>query len=502
MNIKKYSLLPLVISGISVSSLYALELQHYKAHLKSGYEQIALTPTEDMGLAHIGVLFDIGEYWYMGIDVYGAVDGERGGFFTTGVDMGAKVPITKNTQIEGGVFVGAGGGGAAPQGGGLMLRPYIQASYLMDGYSLGIGASHIEFPNGDISSTQAYISMSMAADGGFLPSHHFVDDGVTDSSASTQIGHSSFSFLTEHYVPRAGSLDTDGVTQTQPYTLAGVKLEIDITPSIYTILQTAGAGGGSSDGFMEVLGGVGYRYPIADSSLYLNTEALMGAAGGGRVDTGGGVVYRAQAGASWKPTKELLIGVNAGTMHSIDGTLSTATYSATIGYTSSIIDHLSSDQNEPIETTTTPWSFRILNKSYTDAKSLFSSSKPFDRIDLLGFGLDRYITPNIYLTGQTYWAYKGGAGGYAEGIVGVGYHTDRYGGFGGYAELLGGVGGGGGVSIGGGFFGSVGAGLSYQITKDSDIFVGGAYEKSKDGTFDTFALQAGVRYSFSLLELR
>jgi len=475
-----------------------VKLKHYKANYKVTYEDMTINSKEKMGLLGISMIFDIGSYWYAGFDVYGAIRGKRGGFFTTGLNTGFKLSPSKSFDIVSGLFVGAGGGGSAPQGGGLMLRPYMEINLKSDNFTIGAGLSHVEFPNGAISSTQGYLSLSIPTDGAFIDKHILTNNDIYDDTNPTKINDFDISFMMEHYIPNSSSLNTDAKTQTKPYTLAGVKSRKYINDSLYTIFETAGAGGGSSDGFMEILAGTGYRYQISDTSLYLTAEALVGAAGGGSVDTGGGIVYKAQLGADYTWGKHLTVSANSGLIGSLDGTLLANTYSATIGYKSSIIESLSRDNDT--KTKTSAWSFRVLDKSYTDAKTLFKNSKPFDRIDLLGFSIDRYINQNIYLIGQTYWAYKGGAGGYAEGVVGVGYHTDNDDRFGAYIELLGGVGGGGGVNIGGGFFGSVGAGIDYKLDNNIDIFLASAYEKSKDGSFTTTALQAGFRYNFSLLE--
>jgi hypothetical protein len=143
---------------------------------------------------------------------------------------------------------------------------------------------------------------------------------------------------------------------------------------------------------------------------------------------------------------------------------------------------------------------RMLQKSYLEGKNLFKDPTRDTRVDLLGFAFDYYMNKHLYITGQTFWAYRGGAGGYAEGIFGLGYHSDSYGGLSFYSEALAGVGGGGGINIGGGLFGSIGAGISYDFDNDIEGFVGGAYQRSKDGEFSTAVISFGLNYKFSLLE--
>ena len=473
--------------------------KQYKANYKISYEKLDITENEEMGLVGLSMLFDLNEYWYAGVGLYGAVDGERGGFFTVGADGGVKLELSENIQLQSGLFVGAGGGGAAPQGGGLMLRPYIEANYHVDTFSVGVGVSHINFPNGNIESTQLYVNAAFPTIGGYLSGHHFTED--TTIHTETQAWDTNdieVSFLAEHYIPSSGSLNTDGKTHTQPYSLAGIKFDIPLNENLYSFFQAAGAGGGDSDGYMGVFGGLGYRYRIGTLPLYLGAEGAIGAGGGGDVDTGGGLAYKANVSLKAELSEHITLGASGGIIEAVDGSFSATTYSATIGYQTTLANEIPETETSMVQPL--PWSIRILQKSYLDGKNLFQDSSKDDRVDLLGFALDYYMSEHFYITGQTYWAYKGDAGGYAEGIFGLGYQSDSYYGFSLYGEALAGVGGGGGISIGGGLFGSVGAGVRYDFGNDLEGFIGAAYERSKDGVFSTAVISFGMSYKCSLLE--
>lgn len=475
----------------------SIQLEKYHAHYSLTYEQIDLTSTETMGLVGTGILFDLGKHAYGGLKLYSAVDGERGGFFTVGVDGGLTTKLTDTLQLKSGLFLGAGGGGAAPQGGGLMLRPYAQIDHHTDTMTLGVGISHINFPNGEIESTQAYLSLEIPTEGAYLP---HIDKGSTIRGTADKMLQTPLttSFFTEHYEPNNGSLNTDG-TPTKPYTLAGIKIEKTLTPERYSYFQAAGAGEGESDGYMEVFGGVGYHYGLDILPLSLGVEAAIGASGGGKVDTGGGLVYRAQATLEASLSKHITLGAFGGIVEAVDGTFSAKSYGMTLGYRSTFIDALASDPQSSLSSSI--WNLRLLNKSYLNGEEMFKDlNKGIDRVDLLGFAIDRYLNEHLYLTGQTYWAYKGKAGGYAEGIFGLGYHSDHYGRFSLYAEVLAGVGGGGGIDIGGGLWASVDAGISYNIDESWEFSLGVGKMRNKADSFSTTDITFSLGYHFSLLE--
>ncbi|NKQ41547.1 MAG: hypothetical protein HF962_08255 [Sulfurovum sp.] len=447
------------------------------------------------------MLFNTNKYLYSGFGLYGAVDGKRGGFFTVGGDAGIQYNINKYLKFKSGLFVGAGGGGAAPQGGGLMLRPYAQVQYYTADYAIGAGVSYINFPNGDIESTQAYLSLNIPTSGAYLQGHIFGNKISLDSdNEHTELEGIEASFFTEHYRPHSGTLNTDGKTPTKPYTLAGIKFDKYISDNTYSYFQAAGAGGGDSDGYMEIFGGLGYRHQIANLPLSLGIEAAIGASGGGRVDTGGGLVYRSQLTAKADISKHLSISGFAGIIKSVDGTFSATSYGATFGYKTAIFDTISNDNKSHV--TTQPFSFRMLNKSYLDTEKIFKggTSRDVNRVDLLGCAIDWYLYDNIYLTGQTYWAYKGKAGGYAEGVFGIGYRSDSYNSFSFYTELLAGVGGGGGIDIGGGLWGSVGGGISYALNDSWELTLGVDYARNRSGSFSSSVIRFGTAYKFSMLE--
>ena len=81
-----------------------------------------------MGLSgiHYNVMLD---NFYGGLGIYGAVRGERGGFFTLGLDLGHRSNLYKNFFLDTGVHFGGGGGDGAPDGGGAFILPHANIGY-------------------------------------------------------------------------------------------------------------------------------------------------------------------------------------------------------------------------------------------------------------------------------------------------------------------------------------------------------------------------------------
>ena len=479
-------------SNIILSAFLAtiLSANEYSGNYRFTYENIDITPKESMGLVGVGVDFDFSKYIYGGVGLYGSVKGKRGGFFTVGFDGGLKYNIAKNIRFKGGLFVGAGGGGAAPQGGGLMLRPYSQIDITMQNFNVGLGVSHIDFPNGKIKSTQGYISFELPTSGKFLKGHSF--DSVRLNGLKDINHNLNFSILAEHYKPKS-SKNLDG-TAMKPFSLMGIKVSKFYNKNLYSTFQAAGAGGGENAGYMEVFGGLGYKWNIDNLPIYLTVQTLLGAGGGGRVNSGGGLLYSVDTAIGANVTNNINISASIGRIGAFNKKFKATKYSLMLGYKTDIVDDsISKSLN------TLPLSFRVLNKSYLNGKKLFKSNKGVKRVDLLGFAIDYYLNKNIYLTGQTFWAYKGKAGGYAEGIFGLGYKTNKWRNLSLYTEALIGVGGGGGVKIDGGLFGVIGGGVNYEISKDLSLIAGISYARNRSKHFSTKVVNLGLKYKFSLL---
>ena len=462
----------------------------YSGRIKSSYERLYLPGHEAMGLVRVGALFDLDDYWAMGPEIYGAVTGRRGGFFTVGMEVQAHMPLWKRLGLETGLYVGAGGGGSAPQGGGLMIRPSLGLNYDLDFVRLEGGVSRVWYPNGSIDSTQLHIGVSVPFGGRYWSGHDWKHHAKPDTADTLTITSRT---LYEHYIPDAGAHHAHSAKPTTPYSLAGVEWTIG-SGAWYGYLQAAGAGAGSATGYMEIFGGSGYRLKIGPY-ISAGIQGALGAAGGGKVDTGGGLMYRADAVANLSLFDHLKLGVRAGRIGAFGGSFSATSYGTSLGYSEAFYGL--GDHNFSGDANLSAWRFRVLHKSYMAADGLFNDEQK-NRIDLIGISLNRFLNPNLYLIGESYWAWQGQAGGYAEGIFGLGYQSDAYHGLRFYMEASGGVGGGGDVHMDGGLFGSLGGGIRYDLTPTTQISLGAAYVRSKTGGFRTKSVTAGIAYNFSL----
>ena len=468
--------------------------------LRFSFEEIDMPDAgEYLGLYSIGAYDQLNPWLYGGINLYGAATGSRGGFFTGGYTLGVEYELIDNLNIDAGGYVGAGGGGSAAQGGGLMIRPHIGIKYDFRWSSLGLNYSFVDFPNGDISSDAIALSLDIPFTSPIL---NWEDDGLT---AADYFG-ANFSDVSRHrshlaarvraYYPSSDSKTTSGGSFDDSLGLVGVDYSYFLDENWFTTFETAGAASGGVGGYAELLAGIGYRLPLTkDDRLALLPTITIGGAGGGAVETGGGFVARANLGLEYRFSPDLSMIFDGGYLTAPDGNFDTPFVGLNLAY---VMETFAQDQkgaplmeNDLIQTN--KWRFRPAHQWYFDAQRKGGSSRD---MQLLGGKIDWMVGNWWYLTGQGLSAYEGGAGGYSEGHWGLGVLGPNWHNWQLYSEMLIGAGGGGGVDSGSALLYKPSIGLEYNLTDDFSLQTGIGKVISKEGSLDANTFEISLVWRF------
>tara|TARA_Y100000589_G_scaffold152333_1_gene145132 strand:+ start:257 stop:1321 length:1065 start_codon:yes stop_codon:yes gene_type:complete len=346
---------------------------------------------ERMGLYSIGAYDQLTPLLYGGVTLYGAATGRRGGFFTGGYTLGIEGQLFDNFIFDAGSYIGAGGGGALEQGGGLMIRPHIGLKYDFSWSKLGLNYTYIDFPNGNISSDAIALSLDIPFNSLIL---NWEDDnlpvtdyfGVDWSNVSRHRTH--LAARVRAYSPASGSETTSGDSLNNSLSLVGVEYSYFIDDNWFTTFETAGAISGGVGGYAELLAGIGYRLHLTkDDRLALLPALTIGGAGGGMVDTGGGFVVRANLGLEYRFSPDLSLIIDGGHLTSPDGNFDTPYLGLNLAY---VMETFAQDQKgAPLVETdlikTTKWRFRPSHQWYFDAQRKDGSSSD---MHLLGGKID------------------------------------------------------------------------------------------------------------------
>lgn len=464
------------------------------------YETWKLPDDEKMGMLGLNLLFDVHENIKLGVGSYGALSGQRGGFITLGLAGELQHRLSNSWRIHGGVFVGAGGGrdGLTLAGGGLMFRADAGVTYETHGYgNLGLGVSYVTFPSGSIRSTQPYFMYE-------YPFFSAINNGWSRpaASGSRQSGmlgsnRQEFGVTYQYYKIPSSVVRDNGAPQNSSMQLIGAEWLSYLDDHWFLKVEAAGAAGGESNGYMQIMGGGGYRLPLG-SSTAIKIYATAGPAGGGGVDTGGGFLFGGGLALQQNITRNTAIEFSVGGVRAPSASFKALNLGVNLNYQfglpktgSDMIDwsSLSSFSSAPIR-------MRAVNQTYLKGNDNWRSRDVNMSVNNLGVQLDYFLNKNWFLSGQGLAAYAGNAGAYMTGLVGGGIHLPLSEKWFLEAEALVGAAGGGSMNVGSGLVGQYNLGIGYQMSKSLSLMLTGGQIAAANGDFRSTVIGASVGYRF------
>jgi hypothetical protein len=366
----------------------------------------------------------LGDSAFGGISVFGATQGDRGGFFGWGVTAGGRWS-SGPWQAEAGLFAGGGGGSPGWVGGGLMLRPHAALGWRFNGATVSLGVAQLRFPNGSVHSTHPFASLDLTGlrlfgpPGGAAPvdGARWASQALQNETAAT-IGR---------YSMRKGSVRRDGLGSGPPLQHGGVLFRRDLPGRLaglqpYWVLSTAGGLSAAYAGYAELLGGLGLRLDLPGTPLALRAEAALGSGGAGAAaDTGGGGLAKVLVGASWQLGSALQLSALAGRTTS-RGPFSANEHRIELAWRGWDVlpGQLRSNGAAPAALDWAPWT---LAAGVIHQPRMLRDDGSQPALALTALRLEREVGPHWRLTGQAAIAITGNAGGYATGQLGLGWLT-------------------------------------------------------------------------------
>jgi hypothetical protein len=400
------------------------------------------------------------------------------------------------------LFVGAGGGHGsnALSGGGLMLRGDLGLTYETHGYgNIGLGLSHVRFPNGDISSTQPYLQYE-------YPFHSLLGAGWLSAPKKesgirldpVQANEREFSLVGRHYQFPSSAKRSDGQAQNSSMQLLGVEWLSYLDDHWFLKAEAEGAMGGNNNGYMQILLGGGLRLPITRYTS-LKLHAAAGPAGGGGADVGGGLLLDAGLGLQQKISRNLALELSAGAVKAPSHSFEAMSLAMKLNYQFGL-PNVGAD---PVswyglgEFDTTPLRVRLSNQTYFKANDRWRNGDVNQEVSNLGVQVDYFLTPNWYVTGQGLAAYAGDAGAYMVGEVGLGSVWNVTPNWFIEGEALFGAAGGGGLAVGSGLVAQGNASVGYRLNKALSIIATAGRIEALQGDFKANVAGVSLAYQFS-----
>lgn len=468
---------------------------------------ITTIPNEaNMGFTGIHFNTFLNDWAYAGIGLYGSVTGNRGGFFTLGVNAGIKKYFTDDFYVDTGFHFGGGGGAGAPDGGGAFILPHFNLGYQFENFSINTGWSYVNFfDDGKIKNHQLNVALEIPLD------FEYADYSLSETNydiASLQNSEWNVNSKKISLLMHLNNLKIKGDTQNstgkkyngETIRLAGFELASYINKNWFTFLKVDGAYSGIDAGYMDVFLGAGYHFSMNRNKTNIIAKFGIGAGGGGGVDTKGGFLIYPDISLEQKIVNDFYISVNKGFVMSPDSHFYTSSLGVGLKY---YIERngILSEENNFTQAKLKGVEVIVKQDLYFNAKR---NSNPTEHMHQISLQVNVDLNKNVFIAGQTSFANFGNAGAYAEGIVGLGLKTNPI--FNEtttmFTQVLGGAAGGGSISTGEGFIVKPSVGLDYKLHNTLSLRGAVGYVKAKGGELSSPFINLGINYNFSFLKLK
>jgi hypothetical protein len=328
--------------------------------------------------------------------------------------------------------------------------------------------SRVKFPSGRIGSSQ--VGLVLQWDGRW----RWWDAG--------DVGRNWAALTPDAEKPRGSvlgwqALQLDVAVRSQPQGarlgLVGARAERDAPGAWRWTLESAAAAHGGADGYMEILGGVLWRWPLVGESGLgrgptLGLRGAVGLGGGGAVATGGGLIAKLAAQGRWPlawglpadwglPLAGAYLQLEAGLVGGPGGRTGDNLPAGVVSPGRYRARHVQASLGWDLDAEPTGGARAV--HGWRASASLQRETRaarkqgPANSLDTIGLKLATDDGAPVYVTAQAHSAVAGGAGAYWVGLMGLGCATSpatwRVG-----AEALVGAAGGGGVASQGGAVGA------------------------------------------------
>ena len=422
-------IIPIGIVIITSGSIAADDLALNKIPIRHyiSFENVN-TPDSDTPMGFLGLyyLVDITNWLNAGMVSYGAISGNQGGLFTLGLVTSTRLPISEKIMLDAGLSFG-GGGGNIWTGNGSLWRYQGGLIYQFLRFNLEAYFSQVTFPDSRISSKQFGLAVE-------IPSSLLIARPTNINHTETKLpkiydmnnfyirfSHNQFSLIQQNYYQKTGTASIDDARQDGIIRLVGFELMHSVRPGLFLLLKTAGAFGGIRHGYMDIMAGAGISKTIPGSRMNFYSKLSVGAGGGARVETAGGLLLDAQAGFGFKILPNLSLDLAGGYLGSQSGNLQALTTTSRISYhlKNARLSEYPVIESEKSIYKYKAWAVRIFDQVYQHPKRLDRTVN--DNVRLLGIKFDHLLTQWIYISGQGMFAYSGEhVGGLAVGLLGIG----------------------------------------------------------------------------------
>ena len=267
-----------------------------------------------LGLVGVEYSYFLDKNWFTTFETAGAVSGGVGGYAELLAGIGYRFTLTKDDRLAmlPALTIGGAGGGSVETGGGFVARANLGLEYRFSpDLSLIMDGGYLTAPNGNFDTP--YFGFNLA----YLMQNFAKDQKGVPLSETDLIQTNKWRFRPSHQW-YFDAQRKDGPQRAMQ--LLGGKLDWMGGDWWYLTGQGLSAYGGGAGGYSEGHWGVGVLGP-SWKNWQLYAEMLIGAGGGGGVDSGSALLYKPSVGLEYNLNKDFSFQTGIGKVISKEGNL-------------------------------------------------------------------------------------------------------------------------------------------------------------------------------------
>ena len=266
--------------------------------------------------------------WFAFLKVDGAYNGIRAGYMDVFIGGGYLFPIIKNsTNILAKFGIGAGGGGGVDSGGGFMIYPdlSIEQKLFKDTY-LSINKGYLLTPDRKFNTSTFGVGLK----------YYLERNGIINKNESYDFARfKGFEIIIKQDLYFSAKRETEPTENMHQISL---QINVDMNKNLFIAGQTSFANFGNAGAYAEGLVGLGVKTnPMLNNSATIFAQILGGAAGGGNISTGQGLIVKPSAGLDYQLSNTLNLRTAVGYVKSKGGELSSPFINLGIKYNISFL---------------------------------------------------------------------------------------------------------------------------------------------------------------------
>lgn len=499
-------------------SLLKTRFYNSKNKIRLNYISVPVNTTNwnsKMGLAGLHYIVPITNNFYGGINMHAAVVGDQGGLFTLGIALGYQHQLWKNFFLDTFINFGGGGGYRNQINKGAYINPNIGLGYHFKHFDVGLQYSYFDFYTDDhIVGHSPSLYLQIPIDVNVTSAIHKNKNykPAVNLLWFKKAHKNSFVLRSDQFFTVGNSRKDNGSSINNTLHLLGFEYQRYINSKTFAFVHTDAIYKGLTAGFMDLFGGLGYE-PIQNKYLNIFTKLAIGAAGGRIYPEGGASIYPS-IGAEIKINNSISLQLHGGYFRALDGDFEANTIGGGLKintYSGGIINPNTNYLAHKIKTTGIK--FSVQNQTYFNTKRFdFENRGPID-LHLIALQINYDLNKYLYLIGQAAFAYESnfkgtgtrgliGAGGYADGMGGLGLNSPIFANekIQLFTEALIGAGGGAGIDTGEGIIAKAKFGAYYHFNPTFSLMASAGKVFSPITDFNSNNINLGLSVNFSSLK--